>query len=479
MALAQRLLGRFLARKLNRLMSVLLTSSKRPPPEVTRFVQVIDTVQPSHALPAHVSEDDYFKTRNGGWVSKIPETVEKDSFLISNQFTYTKEDPVVRVDYTYYFNGHFESESGAGDGVTPFPVPFEWVASDAGVTKEYSTRGTESYHGSREPQTLDNRKYIRTGGLSIQNWRIVFDEYYDRVLVTEITNCEARFDTWHEPDLTVGAYERRGNTLWVGGGQGAVAFRYEPQTKVYTQDYGGNSNTMKTDKVGLWKCVTELTYLSGFTQSYTHEYEVTGDPGTNFSDIQLIPGNWPVETPIYKEQWQAIKGFWTGKNALIAAAVQDKIDAAPSAPTSASHPNEFSLDSQSAPPADIQMAVDIVTTGATTSSDGITVFESLVASNPIQAALNELNHYAQIVKSWADLADSTANANLKAVASANRQFTDNFAERSRAAHNGWISFDEADAGWKLYEQYSKWAIKQTPNELQNMEVWDLVLNRPS
>ena len=446
----------------------------------SRFVSPVDSVQPTHAFPEWVDLDDYFKTRNGGWVAKIADSAEKDSFSLYNSFTYKPEDPPVRINYTYYFNGHYESQSGAGNGVDPFPVPFNFVNQTGQPTKEHSTRGTDTYHISREPSEFTATKYLRSGGASIQNWLITFPESYDRMVISEITNAAVRWDTWEDPVLAVGSYDRADNKLWVHGAAGVVAVRYQPQKKVY-DPYASNTVGMKTDKVGTWKCVTEVTYQSGFIESWTHEYEVTGDPDANFSDIELIPGGWPVATPVYKEDWQAIQNQWnTWGLSIQAAAVQARIDAAPSKPTSASHPYEFAFNDQSNPPADVQQVIAILATGKTAGDDGINAFETLANSgNSIQGALNELNHYASIFQSWEALANSTSNVNLKSVAQSNRQFTHNMYEASRAAHNGWIPFTQVDADWQLYQQYSAWAERQTPNEVQNMRVWDEILGRPS
>jgi len=459
-------------------MSILTTSTARSTkqgkfPPVARVAHTPIPTIATHALPVHADPNNYTPLKNGGWLTKTAASVAQNG-MIFDQRTYSKDDPPVRVDFTTYFNGHFKSKSGAGDWVTPFYIPFDWIDLTGQPTKVHASRGSAAYHASREPHEFTYNSYIINSGSSFQEWLVTFPEEYEQIIISEITNGEVRSATWGDL-MPVGVYERTSDKLWLGGNAGAVTIRYLPQKKQYTQDYGGVSVGMDTDLVGSYRRVGEITYLSGYVETYEITYEVTGDPVTNFTDIELIPGGWPVTQPIYKEHWEDIQAFYTPTDTIRAAAVQSRIDAAPAKPTSATQPYEFSFNDQSNPPADVVMAQTIIATGKSAGDTGINLYESQVSSNPIAAALAELNSYQNIVKTWRDLADTTGNANLKAVAEKNATFTSIFAEESRLAHNGVIDFAEPDANWQTYQVYMAYFDKQTPNEVVDIKTWDEVL----
>ena len=96
-------------------------------------------------------------------------------------------------------------------------------------TKQHATRGTDTDHASREPSEFTNRIYRRSGGASIQNWLITFPSQYNKFTIEEITNADVRWSTWEESSLTVGEYERTGNTLHISGGAGVVVVRYKAE----------------------------------------------------------------------------------------------------------------------------------------------------------------------------------------------------------------------------------------------------------
>jgi len=325
----------------------------------------VDVVAVSHAWPPHVDPTDYTALEGGGYKSHPPVIVPKNQFNHVIAYTYTAEDPVVRVETWNYLNGFLRDKTGAGDGVNPFPI---------------------------------------------QNG-----------------------------------------------------------------DFGSHSMQMTTDLVGQWRSVTTLTYQSGRTEVIEHEYEITGDPGANFADEQLYIGGMPV--PEYSDDWQAIADIYDGQDEARRAAAQSRADSAPVRPTVLTHPFDFPLN-QATSPQELVDALAIAQTGKTAGDAGISQFEALAATNPVQAALNEMNYYLSIVGTWAALADSATNPNLRAVAARMRTITENFANDSRLAHNGVVSFDQADEQWALYQQYMIYFEKQPAQDVVDMHTWHLVLGAP-
>lgn len=340
-----------------------------------------------------------------------------------------------------------------------------------------------------------NRNPLRTAGQNTQtvethdfpehvdlnDWEEIKGGGYKSKPGTTATKGDTNFRIFYtfngaDPFVLVDYFYYYDNILISKGGQGdgVTPFPNNPG-----ETFGGTSFNMNTQYPGNWRAVFKLTHQSGYINYVTHDYTVPGDGSTAFTDEELYIGGIPI--PEYSEDWQRIADQWDEfGNPLKRDASLLRVASEPNKPTPATHPYSFPLSSVDASaPADVQQAKAIAEEGQTAPSAAVDSFEALAQTDYSAAVAAEDAAYADIVQSWKDLSAATSNPNLKQVADAVAETTQNLRELVALAHNGQESFAYADEGWEKYQRYAAWFEKQSADTVVSMQVWDEVLGQPN